>query len=272
MDISDTYYTDGSAREGCYDGGAGAALINNEDGTVIWQQLQPCGRHCSSYDAECVALTLALQHIIAMERRTALICTDSLSLVECLMGDVSMNDHEHRDTIKPLCRHVPGEVRLEWVPSHCGVQGNERADDLANRATPANQEGIPSAMDSMKALCKRRTWRREHPRAIQVFGEHDGPTKEERDWPLEVQTTFSQLRCGHSPKLPEYRHKINEDMSPACELCTEEDGTIEHLLCQCPALEMKRQEVFESLPTLTALRDEVVAVRKLLGTVYPELA
>ena len=34
-------------------------------------------------------------------------------------------------------------VLLQWIPSHCGIPGNERADQLAKDATALTQEDAP---------------------------------------------------------------------------------------------------------------------------------
>ena len=71
-----------------------------------------------------------------------------------------------------------GEGRLvviTWVPSHCGVVGNELADGAAGRAARLDQDGVGCSFDGMKRrvgkLKDRREW--ENERIRKVYGERE---------------------------------------------------------------------------------------------------
>ena len=53
------------------------------------------------------------------------------------------------------------DYEVVWVPSHCGLQENERADYLANavanRSSLVQQQGIPVTADSFKQIMLKRT-------------------------------------------------------------------------------------------------------------------
>ena len=43
---------------------------------------------------------------------------------------------------------------LLWVPSHCNIEGNDRADELAELGTKLNQTGVPVTDKIVKARIK----------------------------------------------------------------------------------------------------------------------
>ena len=74
-----------------------------------------------------------------------------------------------------------------------------------------------------------------------MYGERRKPKfEEEKKWPKKVRTLFSKLRTGHSTELKRYRFLIEKEDDPICNLCEQEEETIEHILCECPALEEER--------------------------------
>ena len=65
----------------------------------------------------------------------SLICTDSLSVHSAL----EQNDWKDRDPwlkqIKESIYHGSSQIVLLWIPSHCGIEGNECADKLADEGS-----------------------------------------------------------------------------------------------------------------------------------------
>ena len=66
--------------------------------------------------------------------------------------------------------------------------------------------------------------------------------KVEKKWPRSVRSLYARLRTGHAMELGAYRHRIDEDANPMCEICGEEEETIDHVLCRCPADEQFRRQ------------------------------
>ena len=50
-----------------------------------------------------------------------------------------------------------GKIIFQWVPSHVGTPGNERADTLAKEATTLDQRDIGVNIETAKAQIKRVT-------------------------------------------------------------------------------------------------------------------
>ena len=75
--------------------------------------------------------------------RRAAVITDSRSLVDALEGDGS---HRRLDRLRQLlreCGEDERELTVLWVPGHCGLQGNEMADEEARRGAEMPQQDVP---------------------------------------------------------------------------------------------------------------------------------
>ena len=67
----------------------------------------------------------------------------------------------------------------------------------------------------------------------------------ERKWPRSVRTLYSRLRTDHSRELANYRYLIEAEDEPFCTSCDEgRVENIQHVLCECSALEEIRYRVF----------------------------
>ncbi|XP_015911532.2 uncharacterized protein [Parasteatoda tepidariorum] len=130
-------YTDGSKLE--MDGVAGAGILCEH-----FSRYLSLGTAKTAFDGEVEAIKVALTHLNARPSLfyQAVIFSDSqaeilaisnysqapssLSIVKCrsLMTEIG----EKRKTIA-----------LQWIPSHCGISGNEKADALAKKGCFINQ-------------------------------------------------------------------------------------------------------------------------------------
>ena len=60
--------------------------------------------------------------------------------------------------IKDELHVVIPKVILLWIPSHCDVDGNERADELARKGAEMSQENIFVTHKIVKAKIKNKKW------------------------------------------------------------------------------------------------------------------
>ena len=70
---------------------------------------------------------------------TILICTDSKSLCEKLLG----NSLEVTD-LRQQILNTPGTITIQWVPGHSDIPGNELADAAAKKPLCYHQPREPS--------------------------------------------------------------------------------------------------------------------------------
>ena len=244
IDADVEIYTDGSTAGDQMNGGAGVH-IRDKTGRVLHEESVPAGRMCSSYDGECVAMEAATRwiNIQPLPPRHYAIYTDSKSLVETLKEGRWKNNHEWLKATKKNLAKDKHRTTICWVPSHCGTLGNEKADELAESGAKMNQGEAPVTFSIVKAKIRNEKWKIEHHRAADTFKKRRKPKDDvESNWPDNIQQEYGRLRSNHDKKLRSYRHFIGLDENQECEICGEEPETITHILCKCPALEMKRRE------------------------------
>ncbi|XP_043199156.1 uncharacterized protein LOC122368902 [Amphibalanus amphitrite] len=140
-------WTDGSATDGVLNGGAGALIVwpDGEERSVR----APAGRLCSSFRAEMVALQTALSFLLENPLHAddpVVICTDSQSALAALREGPAAQHSPLGGAIWRALRGLTAgdrQVHLQWVPSHCGLEGNERADSIAKEASNLAQDQAP---------------------------------------------------------------------------------------------------------------------------------
>ena len=128
----------------------GAAVVINRDfqnGETTCRQLSKRLLDNSTiFAAETTAISVALNYYQHMGpvHHDVVVHSDSIFCLQAIEGE---------DTENPLIRHIMNllwllsdrgtHVRFCWIPSHCGIEGNERVDQLANDTL--NQEIDPLA-------------------------------------------------------------------------------------------------------------------------------
>lgn len=85
----------------------------------------------SIFSAEIIAI-LEAAYIASNFNTPTAICTDSLCSINCIKNPKSKNIYA--ETIKKVLKKQKHPTIIIWVPSHCGIKGNELADKAAKRA------------------------------------------------------------------------------------------------------------------------------------------
>ena len=243
-------FTDGSKNDNSTGWGFITMSFNNK-----YQSYKNIGKNASVFQAEIHALAAAAEKMNEMDytNKQIEIYVGSqaalLALEKYIITDKSVQTCKQN-----LNRLATGNnVTLNWIPGHCGHLGNEVADRLAKRGAdlPAEQaEEVPVPQTHIKSLIKnwatkrhqtRWTWDPDECKQTKMFL----PKVENRIWKkIENQSIqrirlVTQIITGHATLRKHlFRMKIVD--SPLCPKCGEENETVEHLFCSCPAFMYER--------------------------------
>ena len=139
-------YTDGSADGAVRNGGSG--VYTRFPSNTSLSTSVPVGVHSTNFTAELTALHKAAEMLYQKEHYSSKVVflTDCRSVIQRLQ---SPKEPLERKTLHLLaCLSEKMQVAVQWLPAHCGLLGNERADGLAKKAPPwTNLPGqSPSSM------------------------------------------------------------------------------------------------------------------------------
>ena len=130
---------------------------------------------------------------------------------------------------------------LQWVPSHCGISGNEKADNLAKQGSRDNQTNNPVSIQETTTIIK------------SIFRNRGNTRDNYHNLSRKEQVIIFRLRTGHN-RLNKHMHKMMKRApSPQCP-CGEAEQDTQHILQDCRLLRKEREETW---PTATSLPDKL---------------
>ena len=256
-------YTDGSALKGTENAGYGAR-IEYPDKTLE-ELSHPCGTHCSNYEAEALAIKAAIDSIEEKVKKTSfsntkvIIFSDAKSVLQALNAE-TYKSHVIQDLSNRLdvfIKNFNYEIILQWIPSHCQIKGNERADTLAKKGAAEEQPDRPVTQSSCKQIINAKTkteWVNDW--ALGSTGRVMYPymTTPTNTDPIDSlgrreQSIIFRLRSQHVC-LNMHLNKINPMQEPVCPLCPCAYETVSHFLFECPELLQLRKTYLPANPDL----------------------
>lgn len=247
-------YTDGSVLP---DSSAVAVVIPAKVKTLKFKTTHPT----TSTAAELAAILTAL-HFIRDEapHKWTLFC-DSKPALQSLLSPLRRGPHEQLVfQVTEMLQHTGKaghKISFQWLPSHCGIIGNERADQAARSAHDMDQQvPIPlSRTDAARMLhvlarkCTVSQWggtHFTHPRLHSL-----DPTLSLRVPPKTCRreaTLLYRLWLGVA-FTKAYAFRIGMADTAACDHCGHEES-IGHILSDCPRYSVERQSLRHALNKL----------------------
>ena len=123
-----------------------AAVFQNQE------LLKHLPNESSIYSAEAIAIDLAM-NIIANHKSTKFILySDSKSVLQALQSKDSSTPLITRLLDKMNALSKNNSIILTWIPSHIGIQGNEKADKVEKKAFPTHISNTKIPFTDLKPL------------------------------------------------------------------------------------------------------------------------
>ena len=156
-------------------------------------------------------------------------------------------------------------VRFCWMPSHCGIEGNEIVDQLAKETLDHDIDPLTTVhFADLKPLVNSYIQQEVqikwdvsiHGRDLYFLKPTLGPPKRFRHLTRAEEVVITRLRIGHTKATKS--HILSWGPPTACQHCGQ-TLTIEHILLECTVLQQSRDEHY----TVDSLRTLFETIRRL---------
>jgi hypothetical protein len=255
-------------------------LVGYHKGIEVFSGKMGMGGRAEVYDGEMVGLTLgakmALKFVKNHPEITRIYYFVDNSAAEGAIFDPKPQPGQlyvakfHRGMVKFLDDNATCTVEINWCPSHCKIQGNDRADKLAKEATQMAwnapiRTSRAYALRHAKATTQAawaRDWQKTPKRGRFAISNRIPPSLNPTTHFTELQNQREVFSCliqcctGHT-YTGEFRRQLLPKKSVACE-CGETLQTHEHILRTCTHYTNHRESLQNG--------DREIALPELLGT------
>jgi hypothetical protein len=133
-------------------------------------------------------------------------------------------------------------LTVAWIPGHCAIRGNERADELAKAGSSEPQQDVLLDHAAELHLLRRSCCPPPiaHPRLASLYEKHPDLRREDASLSQKDSVDLVRFRSGHHPALRRWQHLTGAVDSPACRFCGDEEESSIHLWLSCPAFDASR--------------------------------
>ena len=172
------------------------------------------------------------------------IYSDSLSVLQAMKGDKSRARPNLIMEVNKFCDKLSkNKTNLEfiWIPSHVGIEGNERADEVAKKSLNHEKEGkrIPfELMEGYNRIEKiiMKEWQKRWEEEVKGRQYYNIENKVGKGWngksgSRRVEKSITRMRLGKC-SMNHYLHQLKRHKDGLCEVCGTPE-TIEHYLMVC---------------------------------------
>lgn len=246
-------FTDGSKIEGKV--GAALSMWNSEAETKACKF--KLSTYCTVYQAELLAICQATREILRSTEANFGIYSDSKSSLQTVTNNYSTHPLavETRKNLRES-KNQNKDVSLFWIKAHAGLQGNERADELAKDAalkTKKRPDYDQCPMSYVKRQIRLRTleqWNQRYQTsqtgALTRLFLPDATDAYKLVRKIKPTGTLTQVMTGHGG-FSEYLNRFKLKESPSCACEPGQNETVSHMLLDCPIYGKERYELEQNL-------------------------
>ena len=241
-------YTDGSKDENAVGSASHSKIGDNCCG------LNP---NATIFTAECHALEMALSTINRSNHKDFMILTDSLSALLDI-SHLNLKCQRVKNIIQLYSQMTNNgkSIHFCWIPSHVGIGGNERADELAKVGLELNPSNSPIPYTDYKTAIHKfilsrwqERWNQQIDNKLYNIQNNLGLWPGASQHRRRDEIVLARIRMGHTQLTHSYR--IKKDDPPECFSCAE-TLTVRHIMIECIDFAHIRRKYF-TCPTLREL-------------------
>jgi ribonuclease HI len=228
----------------------------------------------SIFTAEVQAINHAIDLISSNPPGEYLICTDSLSSIEAIKSrKISVKTNLGINWIKETIFRLEKSgycIQLMWIPSHCGIRGNESVDNIAKESSFslnfANVGTTPSDFyPQLRALTISKWQKRWEMGEMGRYTFSIYPKVELRPWfsgltyERNIITSISRLISNHN-RTKSHLNRIGIVSTALCS-CGDDYESVDHILWRCSLYQATRITLMQQMDC----PEPPTAIRDLLG-------
>ncbi|GFS24433.1 Gag-Pol polyprotein [Elysia marginata] len=256
----DTYpehwiHADGSAFKSTINGGYGVRIQYPEK--TKEELSESCGSNCSNYEEEAFAIEAAVFQLTSVfslypkKTQNIVIFSDSKSVLKALQNESLQNSSLKSLflTIDSFLKTYDVNLTLQWIPGHCNITGNERADILAKKDPTAQQQNTTTSFRTAQQIIQNNSteewlngWATgKTGRSLFTYMATPNPKDSINSLERRDRVIIFRLRTHHAP-VNAHLNRIQPMIPPVCHFCDAPYKTTTYLLFQCTSLQDLREE------------------------------